>query len=57
MTMMMWVQVKRHRKTIQVYSLMLLVAAVLLSCSERVETEKPVVVEEPEPIGLAFACV
>lgn len=53
----MWVQVKRHRKTIQVYSLMLLVAAVLLSCSERVETEKPVVVEEPEPIGLAFACV
>lgn len=29
----------------------------LLSCSERVETEAPVVVEEPEPIGLVFASV
>lgn len=44
---------KRH----QIISLMLLLAALFLSCSERVETETPVVVEEPEPIGLAFACV
>ena len=29
----------------------------LLSCSERVETEAPVVEEEPEPIGLVFASV
>lgn len=38
---------------------MLLVAAMLLSCSERVETEiqEPVVNEEPEPIELAFASV
>ena len=36
----------------QVNGLIFLVAAMLLGCSERVETEAPVVVEEPEPIGL-----
>jgi hypothetical protein len=41
----------------QVDSLMLLMAAMLLSCSERVEIDAPVVVEEPEPIGLVFASV
>ena len=49
------------RKTKQVYSLMLLVAAMLLSCSEHVDTviqePKPVVIEEPEPISLAFSSV
>ena len=41
----------------QVNGLIFLVAAMLLGCSERVETEAPVVVEEPEPIGLVFASV
>lgn len=55
----MYVQVKHNMKTRRVFSLMLLVAAMLLSCSERVETEiqEPVVNEEPEPIELAFASV
>lgn len=38
-------------------SQMLLVAALLLSCSEQAETKVPVVIEEPDPIGLAFSCV
>jgi hypothetical protein len=41
----------------QALCLMLLVAAMLPSCSERVETEAPVVNEEPEPVGLAFAAM
>ena len=50
--------IERHiRKTNQVYYLMLLVAAVLLGCSEKAETEDPVVFEEPERISLAFSSV
>ena len=43
----------------QVLILMFLVSSMLLSCSERIETEAPtpVVIDEPEPIGLAFASV
>ena len=54
----MYVQVKHNMKTRRVFSLMLLVVAMLLSCSERVETEiqEPVVVSDDGPIELAFAC-
>ncbi|MBR0165894.1 MAG: hypothetical protein IJQ13_03335 [Prevotella sp.] len=55
--MKMCVEGRQHRKTMQALCLMLLVAAMLPSCSERVETEAPVVNEEPEPVGLAFAAM
>ena len=54
-------QKRNNWKTKQVFSLILLISTMLLSCSERVDTEiqepKPVVKEEPEPIGLAFSSV
>lgn len=57
---MMYMQKRNNWKIKQVFSLILFVSTILLSCSERVDTEiqepKPVVNEEPEPFGLAFAC-
>ena len=57
----MYMQKRNNWKTKQVFSLILLISTMLLSCSERVDTEiqepKPVVKEEPEPIGLAFSSV
>ena len=53
----MYARGTRNKKTIQMISQMLLVAALLLSCSEQAETKVPVVIEEPDPIGLAFSCV
>lgn len=50
-------QDRQHRKAAQVIALMLSAAVSLLGCKEQADVEVPVVVEEPEPIGLAFACM
>ena len=57
----MCARVKDYRKTMQAAGLMLMGAAMLSGCSsqseiEPVVTPAPVVVTEPEPISLVFAC-
>lgn len=54
----MYETVRHHRKTMQATGLMLMALALFSGCSSHSEiepVEPPVVVEDPEPIALAFA--
>lgn len=55
----MYARERQHKVTMRVFIPMLLVAAMLLSCSQQADTIEPVVPlppAEPEPMSLAFAC-